>query len=178
MTRPLILEEVDSDIAANKLYLSDRLGAFGRTKYPALLREAVLFFDEVWLAEQLREHDCFNPTFQRKNPKGGVSEVRMPSNAPEMLAEGEYNRFYMRGLCRRAMNDGLIELIVYRAKPVSSPRAESESKLGMLVAAKALLDDLRSNVGIDTFLGLPAGPNSGLCVKLGAPSASHDVRVA
>jgi hypothetical protein len=29
-----------------------------------------------------------------------------------------------------------------------------------------LLDDLRTNVGVDTALGLPAGPNSGLSAMI------------
>ena len=90
----------------------------------------------------------------------------MPVNAPDVLAEGEFNRFYMRGVCRRAIVESVSKLVVYRAKPVENPRPDSESKLGATVEPSALLADLRANIGIDTFLGLPAGPNSGLCVKL------------
>jgi hypothetical protein len=42
-----------------------------------------------------------------------------------MLAEGEFNRFYIRALCVRAIEDGLPEVIVYRAKEVQSARPES-----------------------------------------------------
>jgi hypothetical protein len=171
ITRRLMLDEVDIDLTAGKLYVSDRLSPPGQTNYATLLREAVLLHDEGWLVQQLRSRGCFNQTFQRRKPNGGFTEVHMSSNAPEMLAEGEYNRFYMRGVCRRAINERITQLIVYRAKVVRDPRSESESKIGAMVSPMALLDDLRKNVGIDTALGLPAGPSSGLCVRLG-PAAS------
>jgi hypothetical protein len=176
-TRPLMLAEIDDDIGADKLYLSNRLSAFGRDVYPALLREAALFFDESWLAEKLRSRNCFSPTYQRRNPAGGFSDARMPANAADTLAEGEFNRFYMRGLCRRAIRDGVAGLAVYRAKTVKDPRPESEAKIGQLISPQTLLDDLRQNIGIDTSLGLPAGPSSGLCVKLvhSATRASRNV---
>jgi hypothetical protein len=124
--------------------------------------------DEVWFAEQLRLNDCFNATFQRKNPKGGFITVRMPFNAAETLAEGEFNRFYIRGLCRRALETGISQLIIYRAKPVENPRSESELRIGATLEAAELLQDLRANIAVETCLGMPPGPNSGLCVKLAA----------
>ncbi len=82
-----------------------------------------------------------------------------------MLASGEFNRFYMRGLCLHAINNNY-SIVVYRAKYSINPRPNSEEKIGMTVLAKTLLQDLRSNIGIDTFLRLPAGSNSGLSIKL------------
>jgi hypothetical protein len=40
-------------------------------------------------------------------------------------------------------------------------------KINTKISAKLLLDDLRnSSQGVDTALGLPPGPNSGLSAKL------------
>jgi hypothetical protein len=55
---------------------------------------------------------------------------------------------------------------VYRAKAVEHARSESQQKIGSCVAAEPLLRDLRTHVGVDTALGLPPGPNSGLSVHL------------
>jgi hypothetical protein len=90
----------------------------------------------------------------------------VPATAPETLAEGEFNRFYIRGLCVRALAEGITELVIYRAKQVENPRSESTAKIGLKISAQALLTDLRANPGVDTALGLPPGPNSGLSVKL------------
>lgn len=90
----------------------------------------------------------------------------MRSNAHEMLAEGEFNRFYIRAICLRAIEDGISEVVVYRAKRVQHARSESERKIGQLVSAEPLLRDLREHPGADTALGLPPGPNSGLSIQL------------
>lgn len=82
-----------------------------------------------------------------------------------MLAEGEFNRYYIRALCLRAIEEGK-KLKVYRAKEVGNPRSESAVKIGQEVDSQLLLADLRKNIGIDTCFGLPAGPNSGLSVRL------------
>ncbi|BEE07817.1 hypothetical protein [Aeromonas dhakensis] len=55
---------------------------------------------------------------------------------------------------------------VYRGKNVANARSESKQMIGQIISPKELLDDLRTNVGVDTALGLPAGPNSGLTIKL------------
>jgi hypothetical protein len=46
------------------------------------------------------------------------------------MAEGQFNRFYILGLCKRARAEGLSDLIVYRAKESADPRPESKSLIG------------------------------------------------
>lgn len=164
--RRFMLEEVELDITADRLYVSSRLSPQGVADYPSLLKQAVTSGNETTLAAALRSSGRLNRTLERKKPGGGVTTVAMPVNAPETLAEGEFNRFYVRGLCRRALAEGLREVVVYRAKEVANPRPESQMKIGTKLSAQALLDDLRRNPGVDTALGLPSGPNSGLSVKL------------
>ncbi len=91
--------------------------------------------------------------------------MSVPITAAETLAEGEFNRFYIRGVCRAVLANEQHEVEVYRAKAVAQPRPESQAKIGTRVNAATLLDDLRHNVGVDTALGVPAGPNSGLSVR-------------
>ena len=61
---------------------------------------------------------------------------------------------------------------VYRAKAVAVPRAESEAKIGTMIDVQALLNGRRIHQGMDTALGLPPGPNSGLSVRLVANAAA------
>jgi hypothetical protein len=165
-TRRFMLEEVEHDIASDQLYISPRLNPQGRAAYPNLLKEAIESQDDSWLAQQLRFGGMMNPMEQRRKPKGGYTMVRVPVTAPDTLAEGEFNRFYIRALCRRAAEEGKSELEIYRAKAVMQPRSDSQAKLGTKINATALLNDLRISIGVDTALGLPPGPNSGLSVKL------------
>ena len=71
-----------------------------------------------------------------------------------------------RALCRRAIEDGIGELIVYRARPTVNPRPESEALVETTVDPAELLADLRAHPGEATALGIPAGPNSGISVRL------------
>jgi len=162
-TRKLMLEEIDSDIANDALYLSPRLTDAGQRDYPSLLKTAAESHDDRWLAAELRRNSRIAQTEQRRKPKGGFTEARVPVTAADTLAEGEFNRFYIRALCKRAGN---ARLIIYRAKQVDNPRPESIAKEGASMNAPSLLADLRSHIGVDTALGLPPGPNSGLSAKL------------
>lgn len=163
-TRQLMLEEVEFDASESVLYVSPRLNPSGQQGYEQLLKEAIREYDDAWLTEELRSGDYFNPSLQRQTQKG-TSTQKMPKNAPDTLAEGEFNRFYIRGLCRRAIEEGTPEVEVYRGRESSRPRSESEALIGKRLSANALLEDLRLSVGVTPAL-LPPGPNSGLTVRL------------
>jgi hypothetical protein len=164
-TRSLMLEEIVGDIAAGKLYYSPRLSPSGTGAYAVLLREAVRSGTDDTLASELRVQGRLNTTEEKRKPKGGTTTAKVPVTAPETLAEGEFNRFYIRALCCGAIAEGIESVLVYRAKEVVSPRPESIALVGKSLPAKKLLEDLRANIGTDTALGLPPGPNSGLSVK-------------
>jgi hypothetical protein len=165
-TRRFMVEEINNDIKVGTLYESPRLSPLGTQQYPELLRTAAQDGSDDSFAAELRVPVRLNTTEQRRNPKGGMTLAKVPITAPETLAEGEFNRFYARGLCLRAMAQGIESLVVYRAKDVVNPRPESVALIGKSLPAKQLLDDLRANPGKDIPLGLPPGPNSGLSVKL------------
>lgn len=166
LTRTEMQAEVAEDVATGTLYLSPRLSEIGRRDYPELLRNAVAHHDESWLAAQLRSGGRLNARELSHSKTGKVIDKLVPVTAADTLAEGEFNRFYLRGLCRRASAADMAEIEVYRAKEVVSPRSESTALIGQRLSAVALLADLRVSVGVDTALGLPPGPNSGLSGRL------------
>ena len=104
----------------------------------------------------------FNPTRTDKN--GKVTHLDLADSASK-FASGEFNRFYLRGLCLRAEAEGIVELVVYRAKVSAIPRPESEAMIGRRLPAAELLADLRANKGFGTYLGVPMGPHSGLSAR-------------
>lgn len=164
-TRAFMLEEVAYDLECGSLYLSRRFNADGKENYPELITLAVEQHDEAWLADEIRSNDYMKEVEIRQT-KRGASRSSVPHNAAETFAEGEFNRFYIRGVCKRALENGDTEVEVYRAKAVRDPRYASQQKIGTKVSARQLLDDLRASPGVETALGLPAGPNSGLSVCL------------
>jgi hypothetical protein len=166
-TRKLMLEEMEFDIAHNQLHISPLLSGQGQRDYPNLLRDAIQSGSDESLAENLRAHRRIVRALPRRNKlKEGYGIAAAPRNAADIIAEGEFNRFYIRALARRAMEDGLPELIVYRAKKALRPRAESETLVETAIPPQDLLDDLRSHTDQPPRLGVPSGPNSGLSVRL------------
>jgi len=167
-TRQLMLDEMEYDIANNQLHISPFLSGQGQRDYANLLREALQNGSDETLAQNLREHRRILRTLPRRNPKaGGYSMAATPENAAQVLAESEFNRYYIRALARRAIEDNISELVVYRAKPVSTPRPESEARVETALSPEELLEDLRAHPGDERpSLGVPSGPNSGLSVRL------------
>jgi hypothetical protein len=165
-TRKFTLNEVETDIKNDRLYLSKRLSEKGRTEYPSLLLDAIRFHDPTWLAEQLGSQGRMVTFEASHSKKGNVYAKHTPLNDNETLAFGEFNRYYIRGLCQRAIDENVEHLIVYRAHAVGEQRLESSVLVGNQINPQELLADLRENVGRNTRLGIPGGPNSGISVKL------------
>lgn len=168
-TRGHMLSEFARDLDGPGLYPSARFTANGSDLYPAALRAALTDGNERTLTSALGARDFFKThELRRGNP------VAVPVTAPMTFAEGEFNRFYVRGTCLRALEDGHNEVTVYRAKSVAEPRLESEALIGTRLAATTLLDDLRTNAGKSPTLRLPGGPNSGLSVHCGCVGCCGD----
>jgi hypothetical protein len=163
--RVLMVRELERDQANGSLYISPRLTAAGAEAWLQILREAFEQHDDVWIAATLRSRGFISTTEQRRKPKGGFTTAQVPHTAPDTLAEGEFNRFYARGLCAQVVASGGTEVEVYRGKEVQNPRPESQAMVGRSLPAQQLLQDLRSSQGVEPALGLPPGPNSGLTVR-------------
>jgi hypothetical protein len=165
LTRSLMLDEVGIDLASGPLYESVRLTDAGAGAWENLFRAACQAGDDVTLVAALGVPggpyiDALEP-----NPRAPGESKRVPSNAAATMAEGEFNRYYIRALCRRAMTDGA-RVQVYRARFSRNPDPESEAKIGTEPDPAAVLADLRASQGVATALGLPSHPNSGLSIRL------------
>src|SRR4051794_25434317 len=111
--RSLMLDEVDHDVDHGKFFVSPRLSNTGQQNYLTLLREAIGAHDEVWLADELQQLGRMRTTEQRRKPKGGYTVAKIPANAAAGLAESEFNRYYVRAVCRLALEEGFGEVEVY-----------------------------------------------------------------
>ena len=159
-----MLEELQFDIDKGTLNLSKRFTTEGEVAWPSLFRDAIQNYSDEWLAQQIRGNH-YMKAFETRMYKNGPKEAAVPITAADTFSEGEFNRFYIRGLCKYAMSLGEADVKVYRGKAVENPRVESEQKIGKFYNVEKLLADLRTTPGVDTVLGLPNGPNSGLSVQ-------------
>lgn len=159
--RPHMAKELDHDIERKCVYVSGRLTIEGSNLWEGLLREALVEHDDAWLAQQLRQKGLVRAT--EMTVRGSR---RVPFTAADTLSEGEFNRFFMRGLCRYAIAENIESVVVYRARESSNPRRESELMIGNVHPSRAALRDLRESVGTTpSQLGMPQ-PNSGLSLRL------------
>jgi len=155
-TRQYMLAEFDNDVKCGTLYVSGRLNPSGQIAYPVALRQALEQYSIGWLSNALAPH---RNLYESRNAR----QVRTPVNAMWMLAENEFNHFYMRGVCHRATSEGISHVIAYRAQDAANPRSRSQALLGKNVDAQTLLIELRNRQSMLTGVGLPI---SGLSVRL------------
>src|SRR5688572_20416490 len=118
--RELMIDEVKLDINKNSLYPSKRFNETGCRKYPDLLSNHVKNGNEISLLTDLQVNYCFKEKEERKTAKG-ISMVNVPITAPQTFAEGEFNRFYLRGICLKAIKEGKV-IEIYRARFSENPR--------------------------------------------------------
>ncbi len=165
-TRRFMLQELEADIEEKDVYLSNRLTPLGLKKYPDVIRKAIESGDVASFTKDLKRKGYLKTIEERTSKDGKKIKAKVPSNAAIILAEGEFNRYYIRGVCLRAIEEGINDLEVYRAKFVNDPRPQSQRVVGMKLDPKTVLDLLRKNKTVDSVLGLSPGPNSGLSVRL------------
>jgi len=164
-TRQFMLDELEADLAAGTLYRSPQLSEPGERQYLDLLREALTTGTDVSFAQALGACDAVRPPGRWQNSKEIGSEDATAA-AVALLAEREFHRFYIRGLCRRALEEGVSTLVIYRAKPSESGRSSSDAMVGVRITVSSLLEDLRGSFRSLPPHGLPQCRDPGLSVRL------------
>jgi len=162
--RALMLEELQHDVRRQQVWHSRRLTPRGRAIWSHLLAEAIHEGDPITLARAL-SRDGRMVAIEGRLTRRGPRTVWVPRNAAEVLAWGEFNRFAIRAMCRRAVELGQPFVVVYRARRSKNPRPESEALVGMRMCPTDLLGVVRQAPD-GTTMSFPPGPNSGLSVRL------------
>jgi hypothetical protein len=164
-----MLEEFEKDRAVGALHVPDILSEDGQEDYPMLFRDAVLNFDEDWLATQLLEL-VHEQAEEVTSTNGEVAQGISPG-VVEAFAKGEFNRLYCRAVCRVAIEGAMArgeepEVIVYHAEESIRPAPEFAQHKGRRLNAHALLYSLGKST-LDEILDLPQQcRRSALCVCL------------
>jgi hypothetical protein len=163
-TRAYSLAEFDRDVENGSLFISERLRPTAVAEYQTLLRDALRYYDDLWLEERV---PALLVDFEvRRTPRGDQTTAKVPDIAPRVLAEGDFNRYYMRGVCARALAEGRPEVEVYRARFSAEPRPESSELEGQRISAATLLEELRALTPETLPRATLGKPNSGLSVRL------------
>lgn len=164
VTRGYMLEEVQAAREEKNLYYSRRFNDGGVARWPALLQEAARRHDELWLASRLEAEGLMRDLEGSRTPSGGYTIKHVPHTAAVLMAQGQFNRYYMLAVCRRALAERKSSVVVYRAKPRSEQSSEPDDLTGSSLDARVLHSELRLHeTSLEHRLLLP---NSGLSVSL------------
>lgn len=163
-TRSFMLEAINQAEKSGNIYFSARFNEKGKKVWIALLKQAALEHNEHWLAYKIEENQLFIHLEGAQKPLGGYTVKHVPHTAAETFAEGQFNRFYILGLCKLAKSNGISQLIVYRAKESKNPRQESESIIDSSISIDEIESQLISNQA--SFKSKLVQPNSGISMRL------------
>ena len=163
-TRNYMLEAIEDAENSGNLYFSTRFNDAGNKNWASLLKEAAREHYEHWLAYQLEAKNLMKGLEGSRTPSGGYTIKHVPHTAAETIAEGQFNRFYILGLCKRAKAENISELEVYRARESTQPRSQSQTIIG----SKLSVDIIESQLTkvSDSFKSPLVKPNSGISVKI------------
>jgi hypothetical protein len=154
ITRRYMVEEIEHSIGRHELYRYKEFTDDGWKDYPEVLIKAAKEGDDDFLSVTLYHSNCFRLDSLRESYS--------------IFAEAEFNRIYIRALCRRAIDENK-RLQVYMAKPTEETK-EDDLKLGQFIKPEQLLMLLRDQesrgTSIEEILGIQLPPNSGISVRL------------
>ena len=163
-TRFSMLEAIEEAQNTGNIYYSTRFNQSGKNEWLPLLKQAAQEFNEHWLAYQLESKKLMKD-FEGARTSSDVYTIKhVPHTAAQTIAEGQFNRFYMLGICKRARVEGITHLEIYRAKERSEPRPESQSLIGNQLSIDEIEIQLKEVKA--SFNSPLIKPNSGLCVRL------------
>lgn len=163
-TRLEMVAAINEAQTTGNIYESARFNQAGRDQWLTLLLEAATSHNEHWLAFQLEARALMKDFEGARTPSGGYTTKHVPHTASETMADGQFNRFYILGLCRRARAAGHTHLVVYRAKAVADPRPESQALIGTSMSIDVIETQLKDTKS--SFKSPLVKPNSGLSVRI------------
>ena len=175
-TRRYMLEELEEDVREGRVVLNPLLTERGRAEYADLLAEALRHHDPSWLGSELRSGRRMHIAVEDADVRKGLPE-ELPVHEPDVLAEGDFNRYYVRGMCRRALAEGIDELrivkltkgpyasFVYQSGGLPGDERERTVDVANRVDPKWLLEKLREDPDEEMDFGIPGEPGSGLTVE-------------
>lgn len=154
ITRRYMIEEIDHSIGRDELYKYEEFTDDGWKKYPELLRKAAQEGDDDFLGVTLYHNNCFRLDAHRESYT--------------KFAELEFNKFYIRAMCRHAIDEGK-ELQLYIAKEEKEPSPELQGKLRQVIESEQLLIELREQeekgTPLEKVIGIDLEPDSGISVR-------------
>ncbi len=162
-TRQSMLAEFEKEEAGGTPYRSRGLSASARAAFPDSMRQAIKGGTELSLCEALEDVRYWNPT--EEYTRADVTRVRRVNIAQSArrLALTEFSTWYVRGLGRRLLDEGVEKCQVYRGEQPKWEPGDCADHEGLIVAVKDIYDNHRARYwpepGDETAFSIPFGPS-------------------
>jgi hypothetical protein len=161
-TRDCMLFEFEEEIAGGNPYQSKALSQAGLGAFPDLMREAIRLGNEMSLGAALDRADFFDP--EEEYTRDGITRTRrrnVPQSATR-LALSEFSTWYVRGLAKRLLDEGVERCQVYRGEQPKWEPGECAEHEGRVVAVQEIYANHRARYwptpGSDAAFSIPIGP--------------------
>ena len=162
ITRGFMLREFEAELAGNP-YISDGLSPEGRGAFPGLMRDAIRRGNEESLATALAQPRYWHPAETYRTKTGRIAERRVNvQHAAERLALTEFNTWYVRGLGRRLMDEGVTHCQAYRGAEPKWALAECAQHEGQVFPVEDIYRGHRARywpVPNPAAMSMPFGPS-------------------
>jgi len=162
ITRGWMLKEFKIEEGSGNPYRSTILSSQGLQNFPSLMEEAIKSGDEVTLGKALSNPSYWVSSFLRRTKSGTTQVTVNPLDAAKRLGLTEFNTWYIRGLVRRLMGEGVEKCQIYRAEPAIQPRCMCKIYENQTFDVKKLYDGHRARYHPKpnpTAFSIPSGPN-------------------
>ena len=161
-TRKYMLSEFENEQASDMSYQSKALSRVGLTVFPGLLREAITSGNELLLAYALDRGELWESEEQYIRNGAVHSRRRNVSQSATRLALTEFSTWYVRGLAKRLLDEGITVCQVYRGEQPKWEPGECSEHEGRIVSVREIYDNHRVRYwpepGNRAAFSIPFGP--------------------
>lgn len=136
-TRRYMVEEFDDEQGLDGHFEPGaEMSPLGKAQLVGAVREALLNGDDVSLADALRDPNFWERTRTYRRGEKSVTQRLNPDFCAEQLARCEFNTWYVRGLCRKLIDEGVQLVEIYRAGDAADRNVDCTSYEGRVVRAE------------------------------------------
>ena len=161
-TREYMLSEFEKEQTGGNPYRSKALSPQGLALFPEFMRDAIKSGNEVSLAGALDRAELWE--LEEEYTRQGITRTRKRNvrQATTRLALTEFSTWYVRGLAKRLLDDGVEKCQVYRGEQPKWEPGECAEHEGRILSVQDIYDSHRARYwpepGDSMAFSIPFGP--------------------
>ncbi len=162
-TREYMLSEFEREQSSKTPYRSKALSVRGLGAFAMLMASAIKSGTELTLAQALGQTDFWEA--EEQYTRAGITRNRQRNvlQSTTRLSLTEFSTWYVRGLAKRLIDDGIEKCQVYRGEQPKWEPGECAEHEGCIVSVQSIYDNHRARYwpepGDSTAFSIPFGPS-------------------